>query len=155
MKNNTKKEQIPCPHCEGMGEIEVYYISRSIWSSCSECNGTGKVDSKELEEKNSTKTVEEKRIVELSTTHITEKDGNLLLIHKCNNVEPAYIFPNDHGAFIIVPGIEEDEIKDTFSELGYSEIFSKVVLWAKEKKFDYIRLDSDAQEIDELEKFHW
>jgi DnaJ-class molecular chaperone len=45
-----KKENNICPHCNGYGTVEVYYVCKSVDEACSYCNGTGEKTNEQKKE---------------------------------------------------------------------------------------------------------
>lgn len=99
----------------------------------------------------------EGKIVEVSTSHIRKEDGEKLLEHFKDSVVVPCIYPNEFGAFIVVP--PQNEIEEMLGiltkEFGYSLVFANMMRFLADKGYDYIRLDESAGTHDELCTYDW
>lgn len=97
-------------------------------------------------------------VLVVSTKHITEKDNNLLKIDTISNECDLIIDSFPYGYYIYIPdnSIENtDKFIDSVGTDKYSKSFKNLLRIAKEKGFDYIKLDADGKVYDHLETFKW
>lgn len=89
------------------------------------------------------------RVLDCSTGHITAKDNKLL-----REDRSPIIVAHDYefGYFVYVP---EDIDEEGILAEGFSPSFVKLMKEAKTGRFDYIMLDRDGIQYDELEIFDW
>jgi hypothetical protein len=85
-------------------------------------------------------------------TQLTEKDNEILEAPECFTPPTRIHF--EYGYIIYVPKSEDLPI-DKYKEQGLSEAFIKIMQLAKEKDMDYVNIDRDGEEYEELEKFNW
>lgn len=95
-----------------------------------------------------------KRLVELSTEHITEEDGKLLGNAYKNKESFVCIYPNEYGAFVVL-GEEKENILPLLQESGFSKEFINLLQWGYDNCYDFLRLDSDADSIADLPTYSW
>jgi len=83
-------------------------------------------------------------MLDVSTGNVSLETSEKL---KTEVPEGFSIYPTSHGWF--VSGAKSEHIG------GWPEDFQKLVAYAEENDCGWINLDSDANEIDELESFDW
>jgi hypothetical protein len=95
------------------------------------------------------------KIADISTCHITEKDGQLLEKKRC----PLRLAETDSksGTILWVPQDAETWLDEqrTLIELGFSEAFLNIMQALHEQKIEYVRFDADSDVDDEWPTFDW
>lgn len=107
------------------------------------------------------------KILTISTRHITKSDDEKL--HK-NEYTPCGVFfdltpPGEEEGYGYLVHCSQDfdddnsknhgELKKYMEDAGWSPAMSDIQIFALKHGCDYIRLDPDADEVDDLPQFDW
>lgn len=89
-----------------------------------------------------------------STIHIKEEDTDIL---ENANIESGFISADEYpyGWSIYIHEQEEKGFKKAILKEGYSEEFYNLLIITRELGCEYLRLDRDGPEYDEIPKFNW
>lgn len=100
------------------------------------------------------------RILNVSTSHITTHDHNLLLTKNeddaCKVAACFSSYPYDEGWFLYLYDNPSSgfHAKD-MTAAGFSHAFCDIVKFAVENKCSLIRLDADAEQYEDFPTFNW
>jgi len=95
--------------------------------------------------------------MDASTSHITEKD-NEILSGQVSTIAPMLsVEATERGFWIYVTEDPEvlQEILDWSRQAGLSDEFRDLYSLARREKVSYLKLDGDGYEIPGLKTFHW
>lgn len=99
------------------------------------------------------KTYEFLKVIVFSTAHISKEDDDKLRTGTTEVVAYEYEF----GYWIHIPS-DAFEFKDMLTNMkrtGFTDGFIKLFKIANEQKCQFLRLDCDGPEHDELQKYEW
>jgi hypothetical protein len=99
------------------------------------------------------------KMLDVSTSHITENDAKLLDesdSKKQSSISrnPLSAFSKGVGWLVNIPATDEEVFKEILN-YGYSNEFVELVKVALNHDCDWINLDCDGAEIEDLPKFDW
>lgn len=92
--------------------------------------------------------------LDISTAHVTEEDMAKLDAGAGTSGFPVTVYPYTHGAFIPTPPNEKD-LMPNLRKAGMSDSFCKIVQHVISNKIHMIRLDCDADTMDDFPTFDW
>lgn len=94
-----------------------------------------------------------KKVLDISTAHITNKDNELLRISSEGQTATSLVvYDYAYGYFIAVP----DELTaEAYREEGFSEALISILTYAKITGCDYVQLDGDGITYTDLQTFDW
>ena len=93
-------------------------------------------------------------VLDMSTCHVTEADTKILDKNEFDS--PIVVYKYDEGYFIPIPNqVYTKGMGKGLVKYGYSKEFANIVDICMNQKYDFLRLDCDGKEYDQLPKFNW
>ena len=99
-----------------------------------------------------------RRVLDVSTSHITEDDAKRLREYANGSSEayPSRIMDDEYGTLVHIPDDPEiTMLLDSPALDELSEEYWNIIKWASENAFDYIIFDCDAPENSGWPTFEW
>jgi len=88
--------------------------------------------------------------LDCSTAHISKRDNNLL--KKNDDTDPVTAYKNKYGYDIYIHEAAMDSVPLRY---GYSKEFVKLLKIARKNNCQYLKLDRDGTEYEDLPRFDW
>lgn len=91
-------------------------------------------------------------MADISTVHVTPKDGKLLQHSKC-----SYVLAETRGGYgtILYLGDDIVAMRQTLTAEGFSPHFCAVIEEAHRMRVNFVRFDADGRVYKHLPKFEW
>lgn len=88
-------------------------------------------------------------MMDISTAHITRKDEEQLRKDKANLI----VIPYGYGYIVMVPAKERQN--SFYKQKKFSPAFNKLLNLARKNNCEYLMIDRDGEEYEELPTFDW
>lgn len=103
-----------------------------------------------------------RKLADVSTKHITRDDCLILEANVASATFPLRVSVYEYGFYIPIPSLADTEKEGTLEDLrkdlleaGMSAEFFTLIHQAMKENVFVLNLDSDGEEVEELEAFDW